>query len=228
VDRGVYNGSLDLEGGTIAVGTQPGQRWILTDGTLFNGTVNGVDGGELTMTGLLGKPRGTLRDLELNANVRIATDASLVVDGPLTGTGQLIVDGGLLSIGNRFDDSFSRVVIDRVTPIDGTVIPSLPQGLFWQMDRAPNSLSLSVFDGGPVGDFDFDGDVDGADYLKWQRNPGVGSLADWETHFGTVATFMASSTSVPEPSSLLLGVMACIVGVSDRRRSLSGCRSEMI
>lgn len=32
--------------------------------------------------------------------------------------------------------------------------------------------------GGHPGDFDLDGDVDGADFLLWQRNPSVGDLAD--------------------------------------------------
>jgi len=30
-------------------------------------------------------------------------------------------------------------------------------------------------------DFDNDGDVDGADFLAWQRNPRVGSLSDWQS-----------------------------------------------
>ncbi len=34
-----------------------------------------------------------------------------------------------------------------------------------------------------TGDFDQDGDVDGADFLIWQREPTVGSLADWQTNF---------------------------------------------
>jgi len=34
------------------------------------------------------------------------------------------------------------------------------------------------------GDFDNDGDVDGADFLAWQRDPGLGSLTDWEEGFG--------------------------------------------
>jgi len=36
------------------------------------------------------------------------------------------------------------------------------------------------------GDFDQDGDVDGADFLIWQRDPNLGSLTDWRTKFGEV------------------------------------------
>ena len=65
------------------------------------------------------------------------------------------------------------------------------------------------------GDFDLDGDVDGADFLKWQRggspNPlSAKDLVDWEALFGTTSA-LSSAISVPEPSSivLLLAAFAC-------------------
>jgi hypothetical protein len=65
------------------------------------------------------------------------------------------------------------------------------------------------------GDFDLDSDVDGADFLAWQRgesyNPlSAEDLADWEDQFGTTSV-LSSSTSVPEPTSimLLLAAFAC-------------------
>ncbi len=63
---------------------------------------------------------------------------------------------------------------------------------------------------GPDGDFDGDLDVDGADFLEWQRTLGdAASLALWEANFGTTASSTAASaTGVPEPSSLLL-VLLC-------------------
>ncbi len=60
---------------------------------------------------------------------------------------------------------------------------------------------------GALGDFDQDGDVDGKDFLVWQRNPSVGNLADWQGQYGTP---LAAATGVPEPSSLALAAMvAC-------------------
>jgi hypothetical protein len=53
------------------------------------------------------------------------------------------------------------------------------------------------------GDFDFDGDVDGRDFLAWQRNPGVGNLADWQANYG-VGMLTAANTAVPEPGSAIL------------------------
>lgn len=56
------------------------------------------------------------------------------------------------------------------------------------------------------GDFDFDGDVDGRDFLAWQRNPNLGNLADWQENYGLTSELIASSTSIPEPSTLALAI----------------------
>jgi hypothetical protein len=69
-----------------------------------------------------------------------------------------------------------------------------------------------------LGDFDQDGDVDGRDFLLWQRNPSVGNLIDWQTNYGAPETesvqaveqVAASSASVEElrfeiPLSLITG-----------------------
>jgi hypothetical protein len=63
---------------------------------------------------------------------------------------------------------------------------------------------------GIAGDFDADGEVDGADFLVWQRNPAVGNLADWKTNYGTGS--LTASIAVPEPAAglLLLGLMGLV------------------
>jgi autotransporter-associated beta strand protein len=70
-------------------------------------------------------------------------------------------------------------------------------------DYANDRVTLSNFLAGIAGDFDGDGDVDGRDFLTWQRNPSVGSLSDWQTNYGASA-LTAASTAVPEPGTLLL------------------------
>lgn len=52
------------------------------------------------------------------------------------------------------------------------------------------------------GDFNGDGDIDGADFLVWQRDPGLGDLVDWETHYGS--PLAATAAPIPEPSTMLL------------------------
>jgi hypothetical protein len=62
-------------------------------------------------------------------------------------------------------------------------------------------------DPGNPGDFDNDGDIDGRDFLSWQRgespNPfSAGDLADWQTHYGTGQ--LGSFSAIPEPCALTL------------------------
>ena len=61
-----------------------------------------------------------------------------------------------------------------------------------------------------TGDFDLDGDVDGRDFLVWQRNPGVGDLVNWQANYGGGAVISGMGTAVPEPSSLLMGALATV------------------
>ena len=65
-----------------------------------------------------------------------------------------------------------------------------------------------------MADFDDDGDVDGLDFLKWQRGESTTphsplDLDDWEANYGAVASFSATSAAVPEPATgimLMLGM----------------------
>ena len=68
-------------------------------------------------------------------------------------------------------------------------------------------------------DFDFDGDVDGADFLAWQLNDGSQSGLDiWQEQFGDVASAMTTaSTGVPEPSTMLMLAVG-LVGLTVARR----------
>jgi probable HAF family extracellular repeat protein len=67
------------------------------------------------------------------------------------------------------------------------------------------------------GDFNFDGDVDGHDFLAWQRNPGVGELADWQVNFGA-SSVLATNVAVPEPRGQTLIILAASALVPGRRR----------
>jgi hypothetical protein len=58
------------------------------------------------------------------------------------------------------------------------------------------------------GDFDLDGDVDGRDFLTWQRNPSVGDLEDWQTNYG--ASSLSASIAVPEPKAIAILLISVI------------------
>jgi hypothetical protein len=75
--------------------------------------------------------------------------------------------------------------------------------------------------GGLTGDFDNDGDVDGRDFLVWQRGASpdplsASDLAAWQGNYG--AGSLAASTAVPEPASLISVLIAGIGSLAGRRR----------
>ncbi len=85
-------------------------------------------------------------------------------------------------------------------------LPALGSGKSLRLVYGETIVGLQVVSGLP-GDFDLDGDVDGRDFLVWQRggspNPlGAADLAAWQTNYG--APLAAIFTAVPEPGSLML------------------------
>ena len=67
----------------------------------------------------------------------------------------------------------------------------------------------------PDGDIDFNGEVNGFDFLLWQRDPSVGLLSDWEANYGAPLT--AASAAVPEPTTSALALTALCLAMSRRR-----------
>lgn len=82
------------------------------------------------------------------------------------------------------------------------------------------SLSIEAAIVGQRGDFDADGDVDGLDFLIWQRgnSPDPFSsedLADWQANYGGTS-LLAGASSVPEPSmqiAILVAFLAAMVWI---------------
>lgn len=68
---------------------------------------------------------------------------------------------------------------------------------------------------GPDGDFDNDGDIDGADFLVWQRTDGsAAGLSAWQSSYG--AGTLAAATAVPEPATWLLAAAMAMAWVVRR------------
>lgn len=133
----------------------------------------------------------------------------IILEGDLTVT---LAGGYQPQTGDVFPLLVSNTGLAGV--FSGESLPSLDTGLDWEIQRTANSLSLAVIDvAGLPGDFDGDGDVDGRDFLAWQRDPSVGELADWQGNYGagSLVAPISDSTArsmvhhaVPEPQSVLL------------------------
>jgi hypothetical protein len=75
---------------------------------------------------------------------------------------------------------------------------------------------------GPQGDFNFDGTIDAADYVIWRKNNGSETdYGHWKTNFGETIAGAGGSvalsggiSSVPEPSSMLMGLLGSFVMLS--------------
>jgi len=77
------------------------------------------------------------------------------------------------------------------------------------------------------GDFDDDGDVDGADFLLWQQGGSPAGLSqadlnDWKSNYGAPSSSpLTHSASVPEPGSVVLALfMGVLIGPFLGRRKL--------
>ena len=93
---------------------------------------------------------------------------------------------------------------------------------------APDFFTDRVFPGLVEGDFDFDGVVDGRDFLAWQRGRSLTSalsptdLATWQANYD-VPRVATGVTSIPEPLTSTLGGLAILLAAM-RRHSLTTSR----
>ena len=91
-------------------------------------------------------------------------------------------------------------------------------------DSVIDNFQLEIFGSNAEeesGDFDGDGDVDGRDFLVWQRGGSpnslsAGDLALWQAEYGNGP--LAATTAVPEPSSVCLAALVLAVFLGRRTR----------
>jgi hypothetical protein len=102
---------------------------------------------------------------------------------------------------------------DANNNLEGTAAFHFNELRQWVSNRHANVYQQILADiggGGLSGDFNFDGTVDGNDFFEWQLDPSVGSLADWEANYGEIFQISASSTAVPEPTTIMLFGLSCL------------------
>ena len=124
--------------------------------------------------------------------------ASAISFDTLSIAGQATLGGTLeISLHGAFNPSAGDV-FDVLTAADGLggttftteLLPALTGDLMWNVNYGANSVSLEVLQSTVEGDFDGDGFVTGADFLKWQRGESPNSLsqsdlATWEANYST-------------------------------------------
>ena len=85
-----------------------------------------------------------------------------------------------------------------------------------------NNVVLTAIGAGLTGDFDGDNDVDGADFLLWQRGGSPSplsptDLADWQANYGAGTLLSAAAVAVPEPSCIMLLNLGALAALGWRR-----------
>lgn len=100
----------------------------------------------------------------------------------------------------------------------GVSLPDLATGLSWDVGGLMSTGALAVIVA-PPGDFDHDSDVDGNDFLAWQRGESLNpnSTADLD-HYGSRPWATASASAIPEPGATSLASLAALALASCRRR----------
>ena len=192
-------------------------------------------------------------DAQINGNLYMSFDPefSLANEGPatlaavITGRSHSTIDvGGLAHIANGSlavelsgysptgGESYTLL---SANSIDGTSflnadfsLAPLASGLTWDLSVSATSVVLKVLGSTlTAGDFDADGDVDGRDFLVWQRGGSpsplsTGDLAVWQANYGSGPLALGAAQAIPEPLSLLLAGLALGLLVTERRGRAAG------
>ncbi|MCA9236796.1 MAG: autotransporter-associated beta strand repeat-containing protein [Planctomycetales bacterium] len=169
-------------------------------------------------------------DLTLNSGSTLALDIAtpaasdlLTITGSFAAGGALDVTLDAAAPAPSLGDVFT--ILDFASAsgaFNSLVLPALGAGLGWDTSSLLTTGELSVVEfAGLPGDFNNDTKVNGADFLAWQRGyPATydaADLADWQSNYGTTASF-ATSGAVPEPTGLALAACLAALAAAGLRR----------
>jgi Tol biopolymer transport system component len=130
-------------------------------------------------------------------------------------------DAELFLNGDENPQSIAGHIINGLTGLTYAQDPNAWNVTNW---NGTDPIGLLKLVAGPSTDGDFDGDedVDGRDFLAWQRGESpdplsAGDFADWKANFGTVPAAPATG-AVPEPGAGLLALACGLAMVTLRKR----------
>jgi hypothetical protein len=242
VGGGMFSQSIQLDAGATLEAT--GANQFASDARLAG---RGQVVGELVMPGTIvpGDAADSTGSLTISAGMTLAATSELEfrLGGPTAETdfatlhvaGAANLAGTLeLELLNGFSPSPGNVF--ELLTADGGVsgmfdeirLPELAD-FHWSIVDNPNAFAVQL-DANVIvlpGDFNFDGTVNAADYTVWRNGLGTLYTQDdytaWKAHFGQTAGGSAGSSrvpaGVPEPTALLLVLLAIAATVATRRRT---------
>ena len=170
----------------------------------------GTSNGGVTALNNVGSHIG--EDLPVDSSGNLATDfVDILNSNAFPAVGGKLVGAG--SASDQPSDDFNLTSRSGSNDV-GAYIYSASGNPGWAIIPGFKQFSSAT----TAGDFDTDGDVDGADFLLWQRDTSVGSLSDWQSNYGP-GSAQAVSASVPEPSALVLVLLGLPAFVRSRFRA---------
>jgi autotransporter-associated beta strand protein len=203
-------------GGTGTIGSATDQVNV----TVIGGALApGAGPGTLAINGNYSQNSGSTLAIEIGGTPGSGLFDVLSISGSATLAGELevsLVNSPTLNVG----DMFTVLTASSVTGA-GSLSLAGPAASSFELNTSGNSLVLEFIGGGTVsGDFDGDGDVDGRDFLRWQRGQSPNPLSStdlqlWKDQYGTNG--LAGLAAVPEPGSLWLVACGCLVGAARRK-----------
>jgi hypothetical protein len=203
---GTIGGDVYNEGGTLSPGNSPGLMAIAGDYTQG-------DRGTLLIE-LAGTAAGTNYD-------QLQVDGGALLDGTLE---VALLDGFQPGLGNTFDILDFNTVSGSFSDMK---LPALENSLLWDTSELleRGAICVGSCPAGIGGDFNYDGTVDAADFTVWQDNLGLSASAlngngsgaatvvqadyqMWKINFGQSTASGSGADPVPEPTTLLLALLA--------------------
>jgi hypothetical protein len=144
-----------------------------------------------------------------------------------------LLSGFVPKVGNNFTVIAAGAITGDFSLFE---LPMLTSGMVWDINKTATTYSLSV----TATDFNRNGIVDAADYVLWRKLRGTtaasaygpgdatgdrlvndADLAIWRANFGNIrgnspAAGAGGLSSVPEPSTILIVVLACAALATNR------------
>jgi|GEM_PF-2681628 len=206
--QSIIYGDIDASGGgTITTNANP-----IDDSVTINGDVTfdptpsaalapGAVAASTAPAGGFALTVGETASLIINGDLNLGNVASLAIDY----VGETSVEEG---------DLFSAISVAGEITGDFAESIFVAEGRYWDIMLEDDEVQVVAGALFVEGDFDFDGDVDGADFLAWQRGPADSDgLALLTSNFGgsSAPTALSAATSaVPEPSTFALAMLTLV------------------